>query len=163
MIIADTSALISLATVSVFDTVCAEFDIHTTSVVVAELEETAEFDDPHGTAATRVRGALDAVTIHDISGEMRSSRIDPGESSCLALDRETCAEFLITDDVRALPELRTLSDAQVALSPIVLRALCKRGVVSNEEAIELVDRLAETRGWLDAPIYRRARDLFDTD
>lgn len=69
--------------------------------------------------------------------------------------------FLLTDDLRALPELKVSTDAQVALSPIVLRALVERGVLGSDDARNRLDRLAASRGWLGAPIYRRARRLFD--
>jgi hypothetical protein len=74
---------------------------------------------------------------------------------------ETEAAFLITDDYRALPELRVLVSTEVALSPIVLRALVKRGVVTEEEAIRVVDTIAEQRDWLGVPINRYARQLFE--
>lgn len=51
MIVADTSALISLATAGVLDIVLAEFDVHTTDTVIEELEDTARFDDAHGAGA----------------------------------------------------------------------------------------------------------------
>jgi hypothetical protein len=63
--------------------------------------------------------------------------------------------------VRALPELQALSDAQVAVSPIALRALVIRGLITNEEARDQLDQLLRTRDWLESPIYRRAQQLFD--
>ncbi|MFB6143236.1 MAG: hypothetical protein ABEJ30_07840, partial [Halorientalis sp.] len=71
------------------------------------------------------------------------------------------AAFLLTDDLRALPELQRLVDARVALSPIVLRALVERGVLERKAALEKLEQLGGHRGWLGAPIYRRARTLFD--
>jgi len=55
-------------------------------------------------------------------------------ASCVVAARETDAKFLITDDYRALPELRTAVDPRVALSPILLRALVKRDALSESEA-----------------------------
>jgi hypothetical protein len=57
--------------------------------------------------------------------------------------------------------LQQLTDAQVAISPIVLKALVNRGVLEREEALQRLEQLAETRDWLGAPIYRRAKQLFD--
>jgi hypothetical protein len=71
------------------------------------------------------------------------------------------ADFLITDDLRALPELQTIADANVAISPIVLKALVQREQLDREDALEKLDTLAEERGWLDAPIYRRGKNLFE--
>lgn len=160
MIVADTSALVSLATIDLLDTVLTEFDVHTTEIVVEELRDTREYDDTHGKGANTVLLALDKIETHQIEGSFTSSRIDPGEGSCARLASEIDAGFLITDDLRALPELQTITPAQVAISPIVLKALVKRDAIEKAKAREKLDDLAEQRDWLGAPIYRRAKDLF---
>ncbi|QLH83319.1 hypothetical protein [Halosimplex pelagicum] len=161
MIVADTSALVSLAVIDTLDTVLTEFEVHTTETVVAELEDTAEYDDRHGEAAQAVLDNRDDFETHEVTETLESSQIDRGEGSCALLTSQLEAEFLITDDLRALPELQTASDAEVAISPIVLKALVKREVLGTEEARENVDRLAERRSWLGQPIYARAKELFE--
>lgn len=161
MIVADTSALVSLASIDLLDTFLKEFDVHTTELVVEELEETAGYEDRHAAAADKVLDNSDKITTHQLQGEFTSSRIDVGEGSCAVLTREIDAEFLITDDLRALPELQTVADTQVAISPIVLKALVKREAMEQEEALEKLEELAEQRDWLNAPIYRRGKNLFD--
>jgi predicted nucleic acid-binding protein len=160
MIAADTSALISVASIDLPDIFLSEFDVHTTDIVVEELEETAEYDDRHGEAAATVLDNLDKISTHQVQGEFTSSRVDQGEGSCALLTNQIDAEFLITDDLRALPELQNLVETKVAISPIVLKALVKRDVLDHEDALEKLDQLAETRDWLGAPIYRRAQNLF---
>jgi len=161
MIVADTSALITLASIDIFDLVLEEFDIHTSVTAVEELEDTAEYDDSHGRAADGVLQHRDQFTVHDASRtEFQSSRIDEGEGSCADLARDLNADFLITNDLRALPELQTLSGTQVAISPIVLRALVKRDVLDEEEAAAKLEAAAENRDWLESPIYTKARNLF---
>ena len=162
MIVADTSALVSVATVDLLATTLEEFEVHTTEAVLEELEETAAYDDPHGATAGRVLELADSFDVHEVGDtDLRSSRIDEGEATCLALERELEADFLLTDDLRTLPELESLADARVAISPILLRALVERDVLTDAEAEERLERLARTRDWLGAPMYRRARDLFD--
>ncbi|MCU4974037.1 hypothetical protein OB955_15000 [Halobacteria archaeon AArc-m2/3/4] len=162
MIVADTSALISLATATVVELVVTEFDVHTTSAVIEELEETAGYDDPHGNAAQQVLEERTLITVHDTDREQfQSSRIDSGEASCVTLERECEPQFLLTDDLRALPELQQVTTARVALSPIVLRALVKRDVLESQDARDRLERIAETRDWLGAPIYRRAKRLLE--
>lgn len=162
MIVADTSALISLATADALSIVIDEFDIHCPALVVEELEATAAYEDSHGEAATAVLNVLDQLTVHEIDGPtIESSRVDAGKGHCLGLCAELDAAFLITDDFRALPELQRLTETRIALSPIVLRALVKRGVLTNEEARTMVDHLATDRDWLGRPIYHRAIGLFD--
>jgi predicted nucleic acid-binding protein len=161
MIAADTSALISLAAIDVLDTFLTEFDVHTTESVVGELEDTAEYDDRHGDAAQTVLDNLDGIPTHQTNGEFESSRVDHGEGSCALLSKEIEVDFLITDDLRALPELQTVADSKVAISPIVLKALVERDVLQRAEALEKLDELARQRDWLGAPIYRRATNLFE--
>jgi predicted nucleic acid-binding protein len=163
MIVADTSALISLATIDLLETLLAEYDVHTTETVVEELESTADYDDTHGRGAQSVLERVDQIEVHSVDASLETSRIDAGEASTATLSNDLDAAFLITDDLRALPELQALVDAQVAISPIVLKALVKRGVLEREAAVEHLERLATERDWLGAPIYRRARSMFDTE
>jgi predicted nucleic acid-binding protein len=160
---ADTSALVSLATADTLDLLLVEFDVHTTTVVSTELEATAAHDDASGAGATRVLERQDRLTVHDIdrAAVPTSSRVDTGEGSCCLVSDRLEADFLLTDDLRALPELERLTDARVAISPIVSRALVERGALDRAEATARLETLAEARDWLGAPIYRRARRLFD--
>jgi len=162
MIVIDMSALVSLAVGNALEPTLGEFDAVTTQSVRSELEATAEYDDRHGKAAAAVLDAEDAFTIVETQGEpFETSRIDAAEASCVATTRSQAARFLVTDDFRALPELQRLVDAEVVLSPIVLRALVKRGSWSETEAETAFESIAEGRDWLGAPIYRYVRYLFD--
>lgn len=161
MIVADTSVLLSLAAGNVLSLVLDEFDVHTTQAVITEVENTAEYDDEHGTAARSVLDTRDRLIVHSVPESMTTSRIDDGEGSCAVLANQAGADFLLTDDLRALPELQTATDAQVAISPIVLKALVKRETLTTAEAVERLERIGAGRDWLGAPIYRRATDLFE--
>ncbi|CCQ34212.1 hypothetical protein HLRTI_000660 [Halorhabdus tiamatea SARL4B] len=161
MIVADTSALVSLASIDRLDLLLAEFDVHTTETVVSELQETADYADSHGRAAQAVLDRKDDLTVNAVGEPIETGRIDAGEGSGAVLARERDAAFLITDDLRALPELQAVTEARIAISPIVLRALVKRDVLDVEDALADVERLAAERDWLGAPIYRRARELFE--
>jgi predicted nucleic acid-binding protein len=161
MIVADTSALVSLASVDLLDTLLTEFDVHTTETVVDELADTSDYDDTHGHAAQTVLDNQERISIQRVDGTLESSRIDRDEGSCALLARGLDASFLLTDDLHALPELQTAVDAQVAISPIVLKALVERDVLDRQAALTKLEQLAERRSWLGRPIYRRARSLFE--
>lgn len=164
MIVADTSSLISLATTDILPILLEEFDIHTTETVIQELEETQTYDDLHAEAADTVLNHVDQITVHKMdNAEFYSSRVDRGEGSCALLTKQLDTDFLITDDLHALPELQTVADSKVAISPIVLKALAQRGTLTREEAVEKLDQLADNRDWLGAPIYQRAKNLFDEE
>lgn len=160
VIIADTSALLSLGMISKLSAFFTTFNVHTTETVIEELKETASIDDSSGTVAQRTLSYKDKVSIHRIRESVTSSRIDKGEGSCLLLTRKQHAAFLITDDLRALPELQKLTEAQVAVSPIVLKAMVNQNIVQKHEAKKLVEKLAQSRDWLGTPIYQRAKQLF---
>ncbi|WP_132057440.1 hypothetical protein [Halorussus amylolyticus] len=162
MIVADTSALVSLATVGLVPILCEEFDCHTTEAVAEELRATAEYDDVSGEAAQSVLDQFAQMTIHEVeASEFESSRIDRGEGRCAVLTHELDADFLVTDDLRALPELQTVAASKVAISPIVLEALVRRDVLTRDRAKSELRRIANRRDWLEAPIYRRAQALLD--
>lgn len=161
MLVADTSALVSVATTDLLDIVLSEFDVHTTERVVAELDETAGYDDAHGTAASAVLDRHDELTVHKVGEPIESARIDVGEGSCAVLANDLDVPFLLTDDLRALPELESATTVQVAISPLLFRALVKRNVLTDGEARDSLGTRAETRDWLGTPIYRRARRLFE--
>lgn len=162
MIVADTSALISLTAADTLDLLLDEFDVHTTETVIEELEDLASYEDETAEHAQKVLDRKERIKIHEVdTPEHQSSRIDEGEGSCIQLTRNAQADFLITDDLRALPELQTLTETRIAISPIVLKTLVERGVIAREEALGRLDDAAEERDWLEGPIYRRARGLFD--
>lgn len=162
MIVVDTSAFMSLTAARTLDLFLEEFDIHTTETVIQELEDVASYSDDTAGHAEQVLNQKDRVTVHEVDvPEYQSSRIDEGEGSCIQLTRNSDADFLITDDLRALPELQTLTETRIAISPIVLKALVQRDVLKREEALDRLEEAAEKRDWLDAPIYRKARELFD--
>lgn len=160
MIVVDTSALLSLAMIYQLSPFLNAFDVHTTATVINELQDTSAIEDPSGRAARKALGHTETLSVHTIERTLTSSRIDEGEGSCALLTRQKQAKFLITDDIRALPELQQLTDATVAISPIVLKAMVKLNMLQVQEAKQLVEELAKTRNWLGAPIYLRAKQLF---
>ncbi len=78
MIVADTSALVSIASVDLLDTFLSEFDVHTTETVVEEPEETGAYDDRHGDAADTALDSLERVETHE-SRENSPPRASIGE------------------------------------------------------------------------------------
>ena len=162
MIVVDTSALITIASINLLDHLLSEYDVHTTETVIEELEKTAEYDDVHGQAAQTVLDQLNRIKIHKTTQpRFQSSRIDDGEGSTVTLANEKQADFLITDDLRALPELQTVTDSKVVISPILLKALVKREILEQEEAVAKLEEAAKNRDWLESPIYRKAKNLFE--
>ena len=162
MLVVDTSAFISLAVGGAIEETVDEFHVITTRSVMRELEQTADYDDRHGSGAADVAARRASFEVVDANGErFVTSRIDAGEASCVAAARELDADFCVTDDYRALPEIEALVTAPVVVSPIVLRALVKRERLTEEDARAIFERIAEGRDWLGAPIHRYASHLFE--
>lgn len=165
MLVVDTSAFISLGLCDEVNTLLDEFEVHTSKTVIQELKETSEYDDQEAEVARSVLDEKEKMVIHDIgeAGKFKRNRIDQGEGSCAVLAREIGSDFLITDDIRALPYLENIASTRVAISPIVLKALVKRDVLNEEEAKKKAKVVLNTRDWFETPIYEKAVKIFKTD
>lgn len=161
MIILDTTALISLSIAEVLGKNIEQYSVYTTEEVVSELEEIAQEDDYLAKAAAKTLQYREKLTIHKTEFErFQTSRIDSGEASCIALTRELDADFLLTDDLHAMAEIKELSLSEVAISPIMLQAMAENSSISKDAALNKLDDLAQKRDWMGTPIYRRAKKQF---
>lgn len=157
MIVADASALGSLASTGVLDLATEAFDVHTTAIVVTSLEETSAFHGPNGDGARAALSNRDRLVVHSWSREaFASSRVDLSQGSCAALAVERDVDALLTDDLLALPELDRLVPCAVADSSIVILALVRRGALAPQDARFRLDALADGRDWLGRVVCRRA-------
>ncbi len=162
MLVVDTSAFISLGTCGLTQIFLKEFEINTSQAVIKELEEISEYDDREAKAAQEVLDQKKMIDIHEVgeSGDFKHSRIDRGEGSCAVLAKNLGSDFLVTDDIRALPYLKNISSTKVVISPIVLKALVKRDVMTEKEAMRKVEIMMNARDWFETPIYEKALELF---
>ncbi len=162
MLVLDTSAFISLGICDCVEILLDEFDLHTSDAIINELEELSGYDDLEADVAERWLEKKDRLNVQQVgeAGEFDHGKIDKGEGSCAVLARKTDAEFLITDDVRALPLLKNIASTEVVISPIVLKALVKRDRLSNDEAKNKLDKLIRDRDWFETPIYKMSLELF---
>lgn len=162
MLILDTSAFISLGICDCVEILLDEFDLHTSRAVIDELEDMSGYNDLEADVADRWLEKKDLINVHEVgeAGEFDHGKIDKGEGSCALLARKKNADFLITDDIRALPHLKIIASIEVAISPIVLKALVKRSRLSTDEAKNKLDKLIEKRDWFETPIYERSLEVF---
>ena len=70
-LVADASALVSLASASLLPLVLSEFDVVVTGIVVCELKAMSTFDDAHGRAAAEVLEKVDSMRVVNASGYQR--------------------------------------------------------------------------------------------
>lgn len=163
-LVADASALVSLASVSLLSLVLNEFDVVVSDVVVRELKEMCTYANSHGNAANEVLRNIDRIKEKKASNYQRfkTSRIDAGEASCLELIESGEQDYLLTDDFRALGEIEKQIGEMVVLSPIILKVLALRGIIDKRQALTKLDEMAERRDWFGRPIYRYAKKYFET-
>jgi predicted nucleic acid-binding protein len=146
----------------VLDEVVDKFSVHTTEEVFSELQEIAQQQDYLAEAAEKTLNDRDKINLQETESErFQTSRIDCGEASCLALTREIDADFLLTDDLHAMAEIKKISTAEVAISPLMLQAMVENNTITKKEAVDKLEKLAETRDWMGTPIYRRAKNRLE--
>ena len=162
-LVADASALVSLASVSLLSLVLSEFIVVVSDVVVRELEEMSTYADTYGNAANEVLRNIDRIKVKKASNYQRfkTSRIDAGEASCMEIIESGEQDYLLTDDFRALGEIEKQIGEKVVLSPIILKVLVIRGIIDKSEALAKLNEMAEKRDWLGRPIYRYAKRYFE--
>lgn len=162
MIILDTAAFISLSIAEVLEEALENYSVHTTEEVFSELEEIAEQQGYLAEAAESSIDKKEKITVHQTKFErFQTATIDAGEASCLALTREIDVDFLLTDDLHAMAEIKKLSSSEVAISPIMLEAMVKNQEITKKDALDKLDKLAETRDWIETPIYKRAKEQLE--
>ena len=128
-LVADASALVSLASVSLLSLVLSEFIVVVSDVVVRELKEVSTYTNTYGNAANEVLRNIDRIKVKKASNYQRfkTSRIDAGEASCMEIIESGEQDYLLTDDFRALGEIEKQIGEKVVLSPIILKVLVIRG------------------------------------
>ncbi len=161
----DTSALVSLGLSEVFTEITGRLDLHITSIVVEELEEMAERQDDFADSPTTALKEIDEVQniqLHELtSTEKRLHRaLDPGESSCIDLVNELNGDYLVTDDHRASSALEDYLGPKIVFSPILLKALTTKNIITERKAVEELHTIAQGRNWFDSPLYTYALELF---
>lgn len=154
----DTCALVSLQFSEYFDDVINLGEWHTTQLVVDELQSMNEYDDDDANAAEDALIATNKeqkIDIHEIDDPgFQSSKIDPGEGSCIKLSNDHDVDYLVTDDHEGLAPIKyqTTSSVEVIHSPILFRALVKNGIMTEPESMAQTVKVAHYRSWISNPL-----------
>jgi hypothetical protein len=159
-LVADTSGLVSLELTGFLDRVLADYAVHTTERVIRSVRQQQSLETDHGLAAKAVYADRTRMTVHKVSGDdIQLAYLNDDQESCLALESTLRPAYLLSDDLRALPELQAMTSATVVITPTVLRALVDRDAITATAASEGLSVLAAHRRWLGEPLYRRARQV----
>lgn len=165
LVVADTSALVSLGTVVDSDPFSFVVDAHRLVVpnrVLEELRETAEFDDPSGEAAAAVldRRRTFEVRDADLNGTFP---LDDGENAAVSLANELAAGQLFCDEFNRLALIHaSLAETRLVTTPTLVVSLVRNGVISVDVATALLDEMSSARSWAGNSYVERARETLRT-
>lgn len=163
LVVADTSALVSLGTVldhasNPLDVLIEEHHLVVPQQVVEELEETAAYEDGSGRAAAAVLDRLDGF---DVRGTELDDDfpLDDGENAAVTLANDLDATQLLCDEFNRLALVHaSLADTRLVTTPTVLTALVRTGRLDASVAEALLSRMSEARSWDDNTYVSRASE-----
>lgn len=152
LVVADTSALVSLGTVAAHE--ARPLDVlledHVTVVprrVLDELGDTAAYDDPSGRGA---RAAIDREPAFDVRATTLDETfpLDDGENAAVTLANDLGADQLLCDEFETLALVHaSLVGARLVTTPSLLLALARNGRVTVDEAADLLAAMSDARSW----------------
>lgn len=149
-ILADTSALVSLEIKHLVALSSKIIQFYISDVVLSELKEIAEFDDVHGRSAKDVLCLVDSgiIAVRYVSARKEYlENIDIGEAEILTLAESGEYDYMITDDVRALPYIKSITKVKVLTSAFVIRLLYDLKLLSRDEALNSIKEISASRDW----------------
>jgi predicted nucleic acid-binding protein len=166
VLIADTSALISLAIVRKSDLVqllFQEYYVRIPSSVVSELNETSTYDDRHAEAARRVLDRIDNEHIRQ-APERSDYPLDEGETAAIDLANELEADVFLCDECRELSTVHALlSGPRLMTSPKIIETFVLRETLSSTEAQAALSVMVAERSWRNNSYVKQFMDRFDTE
>lgn len=165
-LVADTSGLVSLGVVTDANPTPLEccldcHDLIVPQTVVAELRETASYNDTHGAAArtaldARVRMQTESVTLDD------TFPLEDGENAAVQLANERDADLLLCDEFTQLGLIHaSLADTRLVTTPTTLSLFTRRGRLNPADAVEHLETIATVRSWETNSYVQRARSLLE--
>ena len=164
VLVADTSALVSLAIPADGSPLCLlfdEYDVRVPPAVVDELQDIAAYEDAHADAATRVLDRLADIHVQQ-PNERPDYPLDDGEIAAIALANETNADVFCCDEYAELSTVHALlSAARLLTTPKSIEAFVLRGVLSPAEARAALSEMVTERSWRNNAYVTQFRDRFD--
>jgi len=165
VIVADTSALISLAISDIFKySKLIYFKIP--KEVYRELNLIKHYKDKDGNNAKRILKNLKAWNIEVLNviekQLFNNPLIDPGEAECLNLALENNISKIITDDMKSIPGLNDLSENRVSIytSILIPAILYSAGVLSKKKVKQIIIQISKHRQWNDK-LFRESMEFLE--
>jgi predicted nucleic acid-binding protein len=89
------------------------------------------------------------------------NNIDIGEAQILSLAGTCKCDYIITDDVRALPYMKSVAEVKVLTSVFVICLLYDAGVLSRGDALNSIKEITVSRDWYGGVLEVIACEYFD--
>jgi len=162
LIVADTSALVSLGTVtdaspSPLDYLLDSHNVVIPERVVDELTETASYDDTSGEAAQSILDRRSAFEVCSVELD-ETFPLDDGENAAVTLANEINAVQLLCDEFNRLALIHaSLAETRLVTTPIVLTALVRNDAISPDAADKFLAEMSDARSWSSNSYVERAK------
>lgn len=163
-ILADTSALVSLEIKNFVDLASKYIKFSISNGVLKELQDISQFSDVHARSARDVLELVkkDVIAVRPMSArEEHLQNIDLGESEILTLSESGEYDYIITDDVKALPYIKSVANVKVFTSVFIIRLLYDINVVSREEALNSIKEISASRDWYGGMLETISNQFFE--
>lgn len=165
LLVADTSALVSLGIVGTADTdplaLCLDSYELLVPEVVVELEDVASYEDAHGQGAQAVLDRAGTFTVQSVSLDA-AFPLDDGENAAVTLANDTDAAMLLCDEFNQLGLIHaSLANTRLVTTPTLLSVFVRNGQLNPEVAISSLDTIAAERSWDENQYVKRARSLLE--
>ena len=165
-ILADTSALVSLE-IKHLVTLASEFVQFSISTgVYEELKEIATFEDAHGISAKDVLELVNKGIVEVKSVNVRkehTENIDMGEAETLTLAESGKYDYIITDDVKAMPYMKSSARVKILTSVFVIRLLYDLNILSRKDALDSITKISASRDWFGGVLETISYKYFDDE
>ncbi|WP_138007132.1 hypothetical protein [Halalkalirubrum salinum] len=162
VVVADTSALVSLGIVSTHEyaplrILLDKYQVYVPEQVVSELQETAVYDDRSGTAAQAVLDRFSAFRVR--AAELNEDfPLDDGENAAVSLANDLDATQFLCDEFNQLALIHaSLADTRLITTPTLLTAFVRNGQLEPVDAEELLSKISDARSWDSNTYVARAK------
>ena len=152
ILVADTSALVSLGTVDTHEKTPLGIILDTQRVcipeqVVSELQQTAAYEDCSGNAADAVLDRLSEFSVRAAKLE-EDFPLDDGENAAVSLANDLDATQFLCDEFNALARIHaSLADTRLVTTPTLLITLVRNDHLSPADAHDLLSKMSAARSW----------------
>ncbi|WP_247728366.1 hypothetical protein [Halovivax limisalsi] len=162
VLVADTSALVSLGIVAKHETSPLSRILDSSQVciperVVSELETTAAYDDRSAAAARDVLDHLSRFSVQPAELE-EDFPLDDGENAAVSLANDLDATQFLCDEFNRLALVHvSLADTRLVTTPTLLTALVRNERLDPSAAEDLLSTMRDARSWESNTYVEQAR------